>query len=163
MAFDRAARRHSYYRHALVVRITHWVNALALAILLMSGLNIFNAHPSLSWDKSSYSRRAPVFETSAAMAADGRIIGVTRIFNHAFVTTGVLGLSQDAGRPVARGFPSWITIPSTTAVVMAAPAPCTNRATISMAWLPGRPHHSEAAVNTASPATNIRLRPALRR
>ena len=112
MAFDRAARRDSYYRHALVVRITHWVNALALAILLMSGLNIFNAHPSLSWDKSSYSRRAPVFETSAAMAADGRIIGVTRIFNHAFVTTGVLGLSQDAGRPVARGFPSWITIPS---------------------------------------------------
>src|ERR1700733_11690613 len=104
MAFDRAARRDSYYRHALVVRITHWVNALALAILLMSGLNIFNAHPSLSWDKSSYSRRAPVFETSAAMAADGRIIGVTRIFNHAFVTTGVLGLSQDAGRPVARGF-----------------------------------------------------------
>ena len=101
-----------YHRHALIVRITHWVNAIALPILLMSGLNIFNAHPSLSWGKSSYSQRAPIFETGAATPADGTTVGTTRIFNHTFVTTGVLGLSGDAGRQVARGFPSWITIPS---------------------------------------------------
>jgi hypothetical protein len=29
------------------VRITHWVNALVLLVLLMSGLQIFNAHPAL--------------------------------------------------------------------------------------------------------------------
>jgi thiosulfate reductase cytochrome b subunit len=103
---------YSYYRHALVVRITHWINAIALALLLMSGLQIFNAHLSLSWGKSSYSERAPIFETGAVMAADGRPVGITRIFDHRFNTTGVLGLSQEAGRPVARGFPSWITIPS---------------------------------------------------
>jgi thiosulfate reductase cytochrome b subunit len=103
---------HSYRRHALIVRITHWINAIALGILLMSGLNIFNAHPSLSWDKSSYSHRAPIFETGAATTVDGRTIGITRIFDHSFITTGVLGLSQDRGRQVARGFPSWITIPS---------------------------------------------------
>jgi thiosulfate reductase cytochrome b subunit len=107
-----AARGNLYYRHALIVRVTHWINAIALAILLMSGLQIFNAHPSLSWGKSSYSERAPVFETGAATTADGKTIGVTRIFNHRFDTTGVLGLSRDAGRQVAKGFPSWITIPS---------------------------------------------------
>ncbi|MFI4869322.1 MAG: cytochrome b/b6 domain-containing protein [Steroidobacterales bacterium] len=109
---DPASQRYSYHRHALVVRITHWVNALALALLLMSGLQIFNAHPSLSWGKSSYGQRAPIFETSAAMAADGRPVGITRIFDHRFNTTGVLGLSNEAGRQVPRGFPSWLTVPS---------------------------------------------------
>lgn len=110
---DRAARGYLYYRHALVVRITHWVNAIALAILLMSGLNIFNAHPSLSWGRSSYSARAPIFETGAATAADGSLIGVTRLFNRNFDTTGVLGVSSNSGgRQVVRGFPSWITVPS---------------------------------------------------
>ena len=109
---EAAARGYSYYRHALVVRITHWVNAVVLALLLMSGLQIFNAHPSLSWGKSSYTERAPIFETTAAMTADGRMVGITRILDHSFVTTGVLGLSREAGRPIARGFPSWLTIPS---------------------------------------------------
>ncbi len=116
---DPAAHGQSYHRHALIVRITHWVNAIALGILLMSGLNIFNAHPSLSWGKSSYSHRAPIFETGAATAADGTTIGATRIFNHTFNTTGVLGLSRDQGRQVAKGFPSWITIPSFSWLAMA--------------------------------------------
>jgi thiosulfate reductase cytochrome b subunit len=108
-----------YHRHALIVRITHWVNAIALGILLMSGLNIFNAHPSLSWGKSSYTPRAPIFETGAAMTADGSAVGTTRIFDHTFITTGVLGLSGAEGRQVARGFPSWITIPSFNWLAMA--------------------------------------------
>jgi thiosulfate reductase cytochrome b subunit len=116
---DRAARGYLYYRHALIVRITHWVNAIALAILLMSGLNIFNAHPSLSWGRSSYSDRAPIFETGAATAADGSLIGITRIFNRSFDTTGVLGVSSDGGRQVVKGFPSWITIPSFSWLAMA--------------------------------------------
>jgi thiosulfate reductase cytochrome b subunit len=107
-----ASQGYSYHRHALVVRITHWINAIVLGLLLMSGLQIFNAHPSLSWGKSSYTQRAPLFETTAAMAADGRPVGITRIFDHSFNTTGVLGLSREDGRQVARGFPSWITIPS---------------------------------------------------
>ena len=32
---------------ALPVRIMHWINVVALTILLMSGLQIFNAHPAL--------------------------------------------------------------------------------------------------------------------
>lgn len=36
-------------RHALLTRLWHWVNVIALAVLVMSGLNIFNAHPRLYW------------------------------------------------------------------------------------------------------------------
>ena len=33
-------------RHSAVVRLTHWLNALCLVLLLMSGLQIFNAPPA---------------------------------------------------------------------------------------------------------------------
>jgi thiosulfate reductase cytochrome b subunit len=36
-------------RHSLWTRVTHWVNALAFTLMLMSGLQIFNAHPALYW------------------------------------------------------------------------------------------------------------------
>ena len=35
-------------RHHLVVRVTHWVNVVALTIMVGSGLRIFNAHPSFA-------------------------------------------------------------------------------------------------------------------
>jgi cytochrome b subunit of formate dehydrogenase len=41
--------REIIYRHTRVVRFTHWLNALCLLVLLMSGLQIFNAHPRLYW------------------------------------------------------------------------------------------------------------------
>ena len=37
------------YRHRLPTRLWHWVNALTVAVMLMSGLMIFNAHPHLYW------------------------------------------------------------------------------------------------------------------
>ena len=40
----------------------HWVNVVALCILLMSGLQIFNAHPALNWGRSSYDGSPPFFE-----------------------------------------------------------------------------------------------------
>lgn len=36
-------------RHAFSTRLWHWVNALSLVVLFMSGLNISNAHPRLYW------------------------------------------------------------------------------------------------------------------
>ena len=35
-------------RHHLVVRVTHWVNALALTIMVTSGLRIFNSYPAFA-------------------------------------------------------------------------------------------------------------------
>ena len=37
------------WRHPAVVRITHWLNVIAVVVLLMSGLNILAAHPHLYW------------------------------------------------------------------------------------------------------------------
>lgn len=36
-------------RHRASTRIWHWINALAVFVMLMSGLMIFNAHPRLYW------------------------------------------------------------------------------------------------------------------
>jgi thiosulfate reductase cytochrome b subunit len=37
------------YRHSVATRLLHWVNALCVFVVLMSGLQIFNAHPRLYW------------------------------------------------------------------------------------------------------------------
>lgn len=37
------------YKHRLPTRLWHWVNAVAVIIMIGSGLMIFNAHPRLYW------------------------------------------------------------------------------------------------------------------
>jgi Ni/Fe-hydrogenase b-type cytochrome subunit len=37
------------YRHKLFTRLWHWVNAVAVIVMIMSGLMISNAHPHLYW------------------------------------------------------------------------------------------------------------------
>ena len=44
---DRPVPQRWHRRHAALVRITHWINAFCFTLLLMSGLQIFNAHPAL--------------------------------------------------------------------------------------------------------------------
>ena len=105
------AHRRWIYRFPMVVRVSHWANAACLGILVMSGLQIFNAHPALYWgDDSDFDR--PILSIGAVRNDDGRPIGVTRIFGWTFDTTGVLGWSRISGRPVPRAFPGWLTIPS---------------------------------------------------
>jgi len=48
-----AGGRIGVYRHPLPIRLTHGVNALCLAVLLMSGLQILNAHPALYFGNTS--------------------------------------------------------------------------------------------------------------
>lgn len=98
------------HRHSRLVRVTHWINALCLVLLLASGLQIFNAHPALYWgDKSDFSH--PILALEAA-EQDGALKGITRIGGVSFDTTGVLGASQVEGQVMARGFPAWMTLPS---------------------------------------------------
>ena len=112
MAIETAPATYSYARHALPVRVMHWINVVALTVLFMSGLQIFNAHPALYWGKSSYTGRPPLLEMAAMQTPDGKVIGMTRVGEHVFDTTGVLGASRDrTGEWSARGFPWWITIP----------------------------------------------------
>src|SRR5437773_872035 len=101
------------YRHALPTRVAHWIVALCLPILIMSGLQIFNAHPALYWGERS-DRDRPLFALRAVTSSTGALRGVTRIGGAAIDTTGVLGASRDGdGRLEERGFPRWATLPGT--------------------------------------------------
>jgi thiosulfate reductase cytochrome b subunit len=109
---EAGARREVFYRHRLVVRVTHWINFLAVSLLLMSGLQIFNAHPRLYWGQYGADFDRPALELTALAVHSDHPIGVTRIGGHVFLTTGVLGVSAGRdGQPVAQGFPRWATLP----------------------------------------------------
>jgi len=97
-------------RHSRAVRITHWINVLALFFLLLSGLQIFNAHPRLYWGARSYF--GDPWLAMGAYAGDSRLHGVTQLNGVMFDTTGLFGASKQHGAWVARGFPEWLTIPS---------------------------------------------------
>jgi thiosulfate reductase cytochrome b subunit len=104
-------RRNLVFRHPLAVRLTHWINVVCLAFLLLSGLQIFNAHPALYWGKQSAFDRPLLAMTSNENEAGAR--GITTLFGHAFDTTGLFGRSRDVdGAQGERGFPTWLTIPS---------------------------------------------------
>ena len=94
-----------------MVRVTHWINALVLLVLLMSGLQIFNAHPALYLGQAS-EFDDPLVAMEAVRNEDG-LKGITTVFGWDFIdTTGVLGLGGDAVQGYQeRGFPWWATLP----------------------------------------------------
>jgi thiosulfate reductase cytochrome b subunit len=101
----------SIYRHALPTRVAHWIIVLCLPILVLSGLQIFNAHPALYWGDRSDRDRA-ILSLDAVPAPDGGLRGVTRVLGVEIDTTGVLGASRDEdGTLTERGFPRWATLP----------------------------------------------------
>ena len=103
-------QREVIYRHSGTVRITHWVNALVLLVLLMSGLQIFNAHPALYIGaKSDFSD--PIMAMGPVQEGDS-VKGVTTLFGWQFDTTGVFGLAGDENSGYQdRGFPWSVTLP----------------------------------------------------
>jgi thiosulfate reductase cytochrome b subunit len=105
--------REVIYRHTLVVRITHWINVLVISLLIMSGAQIFNAHPRLYWGAYGADADKPIFAMAARGGANGRLAGTTSIGSLRFDTTGVLGVSNGpGGGQEVRGFPGWLTLPS---------------------------------------------------
>ena len=101
------------YRHSIVARTTHWLWALAMLVLVMSGLQIFNAAPYLdASDKSDPARRVLAFD--APKTTDGRQLGTMTVFGHTFTTTNVLGYTDDGqGGEAERAFPGALTLPAT--------------------------------------------------
>ena len=95
-------------RHRLSTRIWHWVNAIALLIMLMSGLMIFNAHPRLYWGQYGANPDAAWLEIGNKAGT-----GYLKIGDYSINTTGVLGAFTDSdGSARADAFPYWATIPS---------------------------------------------------
>ncbi len=104
-----------YTRHGVVTRLCHWINVACIGFLIASGLNIFNAHPSLYWGNfgadADDNRRW--FEIGAMDDAAGKAVGITRIGDVHITTTGVLGLNRASnGQLQQQGFPDWLTFPS---------------------------------------------------
>jgi thiosulfate reductase cytochrome b subunit len=97
------------YRQRVVTRITHWLWAISLFFLMLTGLQIFNAHPALYLGKQSgFEFDNAVLRIGAVETAAG-LRGVTTFLGHEFDTTGTLGVS---GVDEVRAFPAWATIPS---------------------------------------------------
>jgi thiosulfate reductase cytochrome b subunit len=100
------------YRQSAWTRITHWIWAVSLFFLLLSGLQIFNAHPALYiGDQSGFQFDNHVLAIGAENT-DAGPRGYTEILGAKFDTSGVLGMSGRAERPRYVAFPSWATIPS---------------------------------------------------
>ena len=97
-------------RHSPIVRITHWINAVSLCLLLLSGLQIFNAHPHLYWGQQSDFGHG--WLSIGAYDVGDHPRGVALVGDTAFHTTGFLGASKVGGVWMARAFPAWLTLPA---------------------------------------------------
>ena len=96
------------YRHRLPTRVWHWVNAVTLLVLLMSGLMIFNAHPRLYW--GAYGAN---FDRAWLVIGSTADAGYLRVGDWKIDTTGVLGRWTDAQGVIKTwAFPGWATIPT---------------------------------------------------
>jgi thiosulfate reductase cytochrome b subunit len=95
-------------RHALATRLWHWLNLVALVVMLMSGLMIFNAHPRLYWGQYGANPDHAWLEIGSRGDQGYIRAGALEV-----PTTGVLGVWRDsAGALQHRAFPHWATIPS---------------------------------------------------
>jgi len=100
------------YRQSVWTRVTHWIWAISLFFLLLSGLQIFNARPTLYiGQQSGFGFDNSVLTMTAVNTPDGPR-GRTSILGLEFNTTGVFGLSGTTEDPQVRGFPAALTIPS---------------------------------------------------
>jgi thiosulfate reductase cytochrome b subunit len=96
------------YRHRWPTRVWHWVNALTVFVMLMSGLMIFNAHPRLYWGQYGANPDRAWLQIGGDEARGHVVVGPLDI-----PTTGVLGHWHDRdGRLQNKAFPGWATIPS---------------------------------------------------
>ncbi len=94
-------------RHRLSTRLWHWLTALTLLVMLMSGLMIFNAHPRLYWGQYGAN-----FDTAWLEIGSEGDRGFLRAGPVRVPTTGTLGVYTDRNGVVQRhAFPDWATIP----------------------------------------------------
>lgn len=98
-------------RHSALVRITHLINVLCLTLLVMTGAQIFNAHPHLYWGEYGADYDHAFISIDSLHNRNGWY-GTLRVGPVTLQTTGVLGASMENGALAPRAFPSWLTVPS---------------------------------------------------
>jgi thiosulfate reductase cytochrome b subunit len=108
---DSAPPRQLVPRHSALVRVTHWVNVFCFSLLLMTGAQIFNAHPRLYWGEYG-ADNDHAWLSIDSLHGNGGWRGVVHVGALSIETTGLLGASKEDGALAPRGFPAWLTIPS---------------------------------------------------
>jgi Ni/Fe-hydrogenase b-type cytochrome subunit len=104
-----ARRGDVVYRHRRSTRLWHWLNALTIFVMLMSGLMIFNAHPRLYWGQYGANYDYAWLEVGSTPDTGYLRLGPVKV-----PTTGVLGNWKNGnGQVNRRAFPGWATIPGT--------------------------------------------------
>lgn len=81
-----------------------------MAVLLMSGLQILNAHPALYWGETGFAPNRAWLDIYADAETPPQ--GILRIGHTAYLTTGLLGVFREGDQVVMKAFPGWLTIPS---------------------------------------------------
>jgi thiosulfate reductase cytochrome b subunit len=101
------------YKQSRWTRITHWSWAICLFFLMLSGLQIFNAHPKLYFGhQSGFEYENAILDIGARQDGED-VVGYTKIFGAEFNTTGVLGLQGDSSlNRTFQAFPPALTVPS---------------------------------------------------
>jgi Ni/Fe-hydrogenase b-type cytochrome subunit len=96
------------YRHRVSTRVWHWLNALTVFVMLMSGLMIFNAHPRLYWGQDGAN-----FDYAWLEIGSTQDQGYLRVGSLTVETTGFLGRWKDDGQVRTLAIPGWATLPGT--------------------------------------------------
>jgi thiosulfate reductase cytochrome b subunit len=100
------------HRHGALVRLTHWVNAASILVLMASGLQILCAHPAFYLGEVARFAH-PVASIETITTDAGEVRGVLKLFGASLDVTGVLGASPNSeGQMITRAFPSWSTLPA---------------------------------------------------
>lgn len=100
------------YRQTGLTRLTHWVWAVAMFFMLLSGLQIFNARPDLYiGQQSGFGFENSILDIYAVNGPNGPV-GQTKLFGHVFDTSGWLGYTGTEDNPNFTAFPPWATVPS---------------------------------------------------
>lgn len=101
------------YRQSIWTRVTHWTWAVCLFFLLLTGLQIFNAHPALYVGQQSGFEFDNSILKIGAVNTEAGPRGRTTVLGQTFDTTALgLGMSGNAERPTFTAFPGAVTIPS---------------------------------------------------
>jgi thiosulfate reductase cytochrome b subunit len=87
-------------RHALPVRLWHWITAAAVFALLLTGVVIFNVHPRLYWGEVGNATLPAAIGIEAPPGADLKakpVPAILRVGSHTWDLTGYVGLSVGGG------------------------------------------------------------------
>jgi thiosulfate reductase cytochrome b subunit len=88
---DEKSKGSLIYRQSAWTRVTHWIWAICLFFLMMSGLQIFNARPDLYIGRDSGFEYDNTVLSIRASTQNGRRVGITTLFGMEYDTTGFLG------------------------------------------------------------------------